>query len=134
MNDQELHAYCEQWRQWCLTRKYFIEPGAQNILARMQPSKSGPEVDGNLSAGMSFFNMAVHALADMNYQEALPFIIFYCRRSKNIKVEAAKMSIHRDTFYDRKKRFARKAYSMAQSFRQMHERDLQQEKEEILVD
>jgi hypothetical protein len=134
MNDQELHAYCEQWRQWCLTRKYYVEPGAQNILARMQPSKNGPEVDGSLSAGLSFFNMAVHALADMDYQEALPFIMFYCRRAKNIKVEAARLSVSRVTFYERKKRFARRALSMAISFRNMHEQDMAAEKEELVID
>lgn len=123
MNDQELHAYCEQWRQWCLTRKYFLEPGAQNLLARMQPSKSAPEIDNELSASLSFFNMAVHALADMDSDDARCFVIYYCRRAKNIKFEAARMGIHRDTFYDRKKRFARRAYSMAQTFRHMHKTD-----------
>lgn len=134
MNDQELHAYCEQWRQWCLTRKYFLEPGAQNILARMQPSKSGPEIDNALSAGLSYFNMAVHALAEMNFSDAECFVIYYCRRAKNIKFESAKLGIHRDTFYDRKRRFARKAFSMAHSFQRMHERDLQAEKDEAIID
>jgi hypothetical protein len=123
LNDQELHAYCEQWRQWCLTRKYFLEPGAQNLLARMQPSKSGPEIDNAMSASLSFFNMAIHALAEMNYADAECFIVFYCRRAKNIKVEAARLGIHRDTFYDRKKRFARKAYSMSLNFSYMHKKD-----------
>lgn len=124
MNDQELHAYCEQWRQWCLTRKYFLEPGAQNLLARMQPSKSSPEIDNAISASLSFFNMAVHALAEMNYADAECFIVFYCRRAKNIKVEAARLGIHRDTFYVRKKRFARKAYGMSLNFSYIHNKDL----------
>lgn len=127
MNDQELHAYCEQWRQWCLTRKYFLEPSAQNLLARMQPSKSGPNIDNAMSASLSFFNMAIHALAEMNYADAECFVVFYCRRAKNIKVEAARLGIHRDTFYDRKKRFARKAFSMSLNFSYMHKRDLASE-------
>lgn len=112
-----------------------MEPGAQNILARMQPSKNGPEVNGDLSAGLSYFNMAVHALAEMNYDEALPFIIYYCRRAKNIKVESARLSVSRVTFYERKKRFARRALSMAQSFRHMHESDMRvSREEEVLID
>lgn len=128
MNDQELHAYCEQWRQWCITRKYFLEPGAQNLLARMQPSKSGPDIDNFLSASISFFNMAIHALAEMSFSEAECFVIYYCRRAKNIKAEAAKLGIHRDTFYERKRRFARRAYAMAQSFQRMHEHDMSAER------
>jgi hypothetical protein len=124
MNDQELHAYCEQWRQWCLTRKYFLEPGAQNFLARMQPSKNAPEIDNRLSAGLSFFNMALHALANIDKDDAECFNAFYCRRAKNIKVEAARLAISRKTFYERKKRFARRALSMSISFRTMHESGL----------
>lgn len=90
----------------------------------MQPSKSGPEIDNATSASLSFFSMAVHALAEMNYAEAECFVVFYCRRAKNIKVEAVRLGIHRDTFYDRKKRFARKAYSMSLNFSCMHKSDL----------
>lgn len=131
MNDQELHSYCEQWRQWCLTRKFFMEPGAQNILARMQPSKNAPEVDNKLSAGLSFFNMALHALADIDRDDAACFVAFYCRRAKNIKVEAARLAISRVTFYERKKRFARRALSMSISFRNMHESHMIARQEEV---
>lgn len=133
MNDMELHAYCEQWRQWCMTRKFFLEPGAQNILARMQPSKNAPEIDNALSAGMSFFNMALHALADIDRDDAECFNAFYCRRAKNIKVEAARLAISRVTFYERKKRFARRALSMALSFQNMHALGMKTAQEEEAV-
>lgn len=117
MNDQELHAYCEAWRQWCITRKYFIAPGAKNILGRMQPSKVGEAPNARMSEDLSFFNMAIHALVDMNEPGAKCFVDFYFHRVKNIKSAAAKMGIGRNTFYDRKMRFARAALSMSVSLR-----------------
>lgn len=120
MNGDELHAHCEQWRQWCITRQYFIAPGAKNILARMQPAKVGQPPDAILSDDMSFFNMAVHALADMGSPDTECFVKYYWFRLKNIKKVAADMKISRDTFYERKKRFAERAMSMARSLKQAH--------------
>jgi hypothetical protein len=120
MDGHALHEHCEAWRQWCVTRQYFIAPGAKNILARMQPSKVGKVPDAILSDDMSYFNMAVHALADMGDGDAECFVRYYWHRAKNIKTAAYEMGIHRDTFYERKSRFARKAYSMAQSLKRAH--------------
>jgi hypothetical protein len=120
MNDQELHAYCEAWRQWGMTRKFFIAPGAKSILGQMQPSKIGTVPDAPMSEDLSFFNMAIHTLADMREPGAKCFIDFYWHRVRNIKVEAAKMGITRKTFYERKMRFARAALSMSVSLRNMH--------------
>jgi hypothetical protein len=120
MTGHELHLHCEAWRQWCITRQYFIAPGAKNILARMQPAKVGQPPDAILSDDMSFFNMAVHALADMQGEDPECFVKFYWFREKNIKSIAARMGIHRDTFYARKNRFAEKAFSMAQSLKRAH--------------
>ena len=119
MNEQELNAYCEAWVRWCMTRKYFIKPGSQNTLARMQPSKVGREPDAQMSDGLSWFNMAVHALADMgeHKEDAECFVKFYCDRASNIKAVANELKIGTRTFYDRKARFARKALSMASSLK-----------------
>jgi hypothetical protein len=128
MEGERLHQLCEDWRDWCITRKYFIAPGNKNILARMQPSKVRPPPDASLSDEMSFFNMAIHALADMPGSEPECFVKYYWHRCKNIKKVAAEMKIHRDTFYERKMRFARKAYSMALSFRRAYQEMNEQQK------
>jgi hypothetical protein len=124
MNDQELHAYCEAWRQWCITRKYFIAPGTKNILGRMQPCNVGEPPNARLSEDLSYFNMAIHALVDMNERGAKCFVDFYFHRVKNIKSAAAEMGIGRNTFYDRKMRFARAALSMSVSLRNTYENSL----------
>lgn len=131
MNDQELHAYCEAWREWCRTRKYCLAPGARNILARMQPAKVGQAPDAALSPDMQYFNMAVHALADIDEAEASCFVEYYFYRTKNIKVIAAKMGISRNAFYERRDRFTRKAYSMSLSLKRVHEDSRQAEVAEV---
>jgi hypothetical protein len=120
MNDKELNAYCEGWLDWCYTRKFFIPPGAKNILARMQPAKIGVPPNAAMSADFAFFNMAVHALADMRDADAECFVKYYVYRVKNIKAVAGEMDIGRRTFYDRVTRFARRAYSMSLSMKRAH--------------
>lgn len=134
MNDQELHAHCERWRTWAITRRFFIVPGAKNILARMQPSKVSEPPDAELSPDMAYFHMALHALADMFEDDAKCFNEYYCHRAKNIKVVAAKLNISRDTFYERKRRFARKALSMAKSLKDFAELPMPLPRETIEID
>lgn len=120
MNDQELHALCEAWRRWALSRKFYLEPGAQNALARMQPAKSGEPPNARLSAELNYFNMALHAVAEMDPANAEVFNIYYCRRVRNIRAVAREMGISRDTFYERKKKFVRRAYSLSLAFRDIY--------------
>lgn len=134
MTDKELDAYCWDWNRWCFTRKFFLAPGAKNILARMQPAKVGEPPNAAMSQDMSFFNMAIHALADMKDPDAECFVKYYAECAGNIKVVAAKMNIHRVTFYQRKLRFARKAYSMATSMKQAHFNSVATEKEAEAID
>jgi hypothetical protein len=119
MNDQDLHAHCLRWRNWALTRRFFIVPGAKNILARMQPSRVSEPPDAEMCADMPFFHMALHACADMDELGAKCFNEYYCYQTKNVKVIAAKLSISRDTFYERKKKFAQRALSMAGSLKEI---------------
>lgn len=134
MTDQQLHEYCLQWRKWCLTRKYFIAPGGGNFLARMQPSRVMPEKDAPMSAEMSHFHTALHALADMEPEDAKCFNAYYCYsegKKTPVKTEAHKQGISRETFYQRKMRFARKALSLAQSLKRLSE---EQEESPAVVD
>lgn len=134
MNDQDLHVYCEAWREWCRTRSYFIAPGAKNILARMQPSKVGIPPNAIMSSDMSFFNMAIHALADMNDPNTDCFVKYYWERARSIKTVAHGMGIHRVTFYERKVRFARRALSMSFSLKAAYEESQKQPEEAEAVD
>ena len=119
MNDQQIDAYCHEWVTWCATRNYYLRPGAQNILARMQPSKSGKEPNARNNPDMQFFNMAIHALADMReHAEGLVcFNLMYAEKAEHIKREADKLGIARSTYYRRAAAFARKAYSMSLSIK-----------------
>jgi hypothetical protein len=122
MTDQELHAYCIEWVEWCRTRGFYLKPGAKNILARMQPSKSGREPNARNYPDMQFFNMAIHAIADMSENRNLLacFNLYYVDHAPNVKAEANKLGISRPTYYNRAKAFARKAYSMSLSLKQAH--------------
>lgn len=123
MNDQQLNGYCQDWVRWCATRGYYLRPGAQNILARMQPSRTGTEPNARNYPDMQFFNMAIHALADMKeHKEGLAcFSLFYVDHAPNVKREADKLGIARSTYYRRIMAFARKAYSMSLSIKRVHE-------------
>jgi hypothetical protein len=133
MNDKELHQYCQDWSWWCYTRKYYIAPGALNILARMQPRKIGNPPDARINPDMQFFNMAIHFLADMQeHKEALVcFNLFYVEHAANIKREAGRLGISRPTYYNRAKAFARKAYSLSVSLKKVHESMAGQAQEEM---
>lgn len=123
MNDQQLHAYCLEWVRWSTTRKYYLKPGAQNILARMQPSRSGTEPNARNHPDMQYFHMAIHAMADMKeHEEGLVcFNLFYVDEASNIKREADKLGIARSTYYRRITAFSRKAYSLSLSIKRVHE-------------
>lgn len=125
MNDQQLHAYCLEWSSWCYTRRFYIKPGAQNLLARMQPSRSGVEPNARNNPDMQYFNTAIHALADMKeHAEGLAcFNLFYVDQAPNVKVEAGKLGVARSTYYRRVRAFARKAYSLSISIKRVSENE-----------
>lgn len=108
-----------------------MKPGAQNILARMQPSKSGREPNARNNPDMQFFNMAVHTMADMKeHAEGLAcFNLYYVEQADNVKREADKLGIARSTYYRRIMAFARKAYSMSISIKRVHEMQRENESE-----
>ncbi|MGE8452097.1 MAG: hypothetical protein ACN6OP_16020 [Pseudomonadales bacterium] len=70
---------------------------------------------------MAFFNMAIHGLADDEPEEYACFALFYFHRIRNIKAAAAQMDIGRQTFYDRMKRFGRRAHTLSTSIKRIHQ-------------
>lgn len=117
MSDKELDAYCAEWIWWCHTRKYYLQPGPQSLLARMMPSKTKEPPNARNSAEMQYFNMAVHAMADMDdHAEAfLCFRLMYIEQISNVKRLASEQGIARATYYNRARSFARRAVSLARS-------------------
>jgi hypothetical protein len=122
MTDQQLHTHCLEWASWVYTRRFYLKPGAQNILARMHPSKAGREPNARNNPDMQFFNMAVHTLADMTeYKDGLAcFSLMYIEQADHVKRQADNLGISRPTYYNRSRAFARKALSLARSLKRVH--------------
>lgn len=136
LNDNQIDAYCLEWVRWCETRKFYLRPAAQNILARMQPSKSGIEPNIRNNPDMAFFNAAVHSLADMGEHEEgyACFKAKYLVVNELIKVHVDRMGISRPTYYSRARSFARKALSLAGSLKRVHAESLHTSVEALQVD
>lgn len=115
--------YCIEWVRWCETRKFYIRPVAKNILARMQPSKTKLPPNARNHADMTYFNMAIHTMADMPKHKAEweAFKKYYLGDAEVAKRAAADLGIGRRTYYDHVKRFAHAAYAMSHSIKRVHE-------------
>lgn len=121
MTDQELTAYCIMWAHWCRTRKYFAPPVPPNILAQLQPRRvSLTEPDGPMSADLSFFNAAIHGLADTDKEDAVCFLLYHYHGFRPVKAIASALGIGRQTLYDRINRFARRALKVAATIKRVH--------------
>lgn len=122
-NYDELHELCIDWVRWCETRRFYMKPPSQGILARLQPSKAGKEPNARNHADMQYFNMAIHTLADMpdHKQTWAAFKLHYLGPKQVVKRTAAELGIGRQTYYDHIKRFAKAALSMSHSLKRAHE-------------
>jgi hypothetical protein len=121
MTDQELGAYCQEWAFWARTRRYLAPPVPPSIMAKLQVTDRGDwEPDGPMSADLSFFNMALHRIADDDPEGGACFALFYFHRAKNIKALAYDLGIGRQTFYDRMHRFARLAMKWTPTIKKVH--------------
>lgn len=118
MTNKQLDAYCEEWLWWCHTRKFYLQAGAQNVLARFQAGKVKEPPNARNSAEMQFFNAAVYAMADMKeHAEAFAcFRLMYIEKADNVKRLAHEKGISRVTYYSRARSFARRAVSLSRSF------------------
>jgi hypothetical protein len=120
MNDQDLHQFCLRWVAWRESRRLYVQPGAANVLARLQPSRVGSEPDAALDPMMPCFEMAVAAMREMPEHEAtmVCFWLFYVQRVSRIKVVASRLGIARRTFYDRVHRAAGAAHVLSKAIAQ----------------
>jgi hypothetical protein len=136
LNDQQLDAHCLNWVRWCDTRKFYLRPTPQGLLARMQPSKTKEEPHIRNDPDMAFFNAAVHSLADME-DHAEGFACFrakYMLADELIKVQVDKLKISRPTYYSRARSFARKALSLSSSLKRVHTESLRVLGETMSID
>lgn len=119
MSDKELDAYCQEWVAWSNTRKFYLQPGAQNILARMQPAKVKEPPNARNSPDMQYFNMAIWAMADMKEHKNgwACFQVCYGNHDALLKQKIAELKISRGTYYNRTRAFARQALSLSRSLR-----------------
>lgn len=118
-----IDEWCLEWVRWCDTRKFYIRPASKNMLARMQPSKSGEEPNARNHPDMAYFNMAIQTLADMPLwrQKFEAFYTFYCGDARPAKTIAFDMKIGRRTYYDRVASFGKEAFSMSQTIKRVSE-------------
>lgn len=128
MGKREAHALdalCWDWVRWCVTRKYYIRAPGKSILARLQPYKGGKEPNARNHPDLQFFNMAVHALAEMPQHQAgfAVFWVHYMGEGEVVKRAADKLGISRSTYYERISKFAKEAQSMSQSLKRVHEKN-----------
>jgi len=119
MSDKQLDAYCQEWVAWSSTRKFYVQPGARNFLARMQPAKVKEPPNARNSPDMQFFNMAIWAMADMKEHESgwACFRVCYGNHDALLKQKIAELKISRGTYYNRTRAFARQALSLSRSLR-----------------
>ena len=120
MNDRLLNQYCLDWVKWCKSRCFFNNGKRED--SGHEPGTTGLPPDARLNPDMQFFNMAIHALADMReHRDGMAcFSLFYVEQDICIKREADRLGIARSTYYRRIIAFARRAYSMAQSIKRVH--------------
>lgn len=123
MTDAEIDQYAHNWVSWCVTRRFYIKPGSQNVLARFMPSKGREPPNARLDAFMQWFNTAIHALGDMPQHEndIKAFLLFYVDHKAPVKKELEEMKMSRATFYRRAREAARRAHSLALSLQKAHE-------------
>lgn len=115
--------YCYDWVRWCQTRRFYVAPPKSSTLARLQPSKVGREPNARNHADMTYFNMAVHTLADMPKwaEKAQSFMAHYCGDNDLVKQRVAKLGISTRTYYEHVAAFAKAAFNMAPLIKKNHE-------------
>jgi DNA-binding NtrC family response regulator len=119
----ELDEYCRAWVIWSSTRKFYAQPPAKSVLARMEPAKGGKEPNARNYPDMTYFNMAIHTLADMKKHQAdyAAFMACYTSEDEVVKRVIDKLGIGRQTYYDRVKRFAKDAHNLSLSLKRAAE-------------
>ena len=116
--------YCHDWVNWCRTRGMYLKhQGAGSLLGRLQPSRSGREPNARNQQDMTYFNMAVHMLADMPKwrRRAEAFLAYYVGDGEVAKRTADKLGVSRSTYYEHVDAFAKQAYSLMPGIKRSHE-------------
>jgi len=107
-DNQHMDQFCNAWALWHRSRKLWVPPIPQNILARMRPQRVREAPDAILSADLSYFNLAVLGQPESNAK--LAFYLYYLHEVRPIKTAAAAMEISPQAFYKAFKKFRGEAY------------------------
>ncbi|WGS52677.1 hypothetical protein LFL96_31320 [Paraburkholderia sp. D15] len=107
-DNQTLHLFCTEWAEWHRSRRIFAPPVPLNILACLQPRKSGEVPDAILSSDKSMFNMSV--LMQEETRAKTIFYLYYIHRVRNIKVIAERMGISTSFWYREMREFRAQAW------------------------
>jgi len=116
--------HCWDWVRWCETRHLYLTSRTQGTLATLIPSTSrGREPNARLDPDMPYFNMAVHMLAEMreHADDWLAFKHYYLLPDRLVKQTVAELGIGTRTYYDRVKRFGKRAMALAPVIKGVHE-------------
>lgn len=106
--NQALHMFCLDWADWHRSRRLFAPPVPLNILACLQPRKSGELPDAILSSDKSFFNLSV--LMQEESRAKTIFYLYYIHRARNIKMVAERMGISTSFWYREMREFRAQAW------------------------
>jgi len=95
--NQRAYELAQIWIGWLDTRRFFAPPAQKDTIAMMMGGGGKGEPDGELSAEIFAFNLAVVSL---HADQLVPFIAVYCRlRPRPVRVLAEELHISRPTFY-----------------------------------
>lgn len=133
MNESQLHDFCKSYAKWVDSRKFYVKPASKNILARMQPSRSGTPPNATNDAEMQHFHHAVRSLKDIekHISNWVCFNLYYLEHAPNVKVEAGRIGISRPTYYNRAKAFARDSLILSNTIKALYTMESIKETEEI---
>jgi hypothetical protein len=89
--DKRIHEMCLKWASWHRSRRIWAPPVPQNLLVRLQNLPGGEVPDSELSAGASYFNLAL-----LGMPEGKPKLAFYCyylHRVRPLKLLADELEV-----------------------------------------
>lgn len=128
MKDSELEGLVFDWLNWCHTRRFYAPAPQHNILAQFLPRKFGKLPNARNNAQLQYFNMAVNSMANMDEHRAdyQAFHLHYLSEQTVVKRKAAQLGIAPRTYYDRVRRFTRKAWQLSEGLQRNAEQEHRQ--------
>jgi hypothetical protein len=106
--DKRIHEFCIRWAAWHRKRRIWAPPVPKNLLVRMQNLPSGEPPDAELSAGASYFNLALLGMPEGRPKDA--FYYYYLSHIRPVKLIAEELKVSEQGFYKMLKTFRTDAH------------------------